>query len=107
MKTAYKLLIISSVLLPLILVPFAAHKGDSPYFLLGIAFCYIGAWCVLTALDLLVVFATAGILYVWFSMGYNLFDYTTFYFLCLLGGYLLAKLAVRFKKLSEAVSVID
>lgn len=107
MRTLYKILTLLYILLPLIIIPFVSYKADSPYFLLGIIFSYIGSWCVFTAFDLIVAFAAIGMLYVWFSASFSIYDFTTFYFLCLSGGYLIAKFAKVSKKQGADPDALD
>jgi hypothetical protein len=107
MKPIYKLLTISYIILPLILIPFAASKAGSSYFLLGIALSYVGTWCVFTGFDIMIVIAFLGILYVWSTQGIHIYDYLTFYFCCLLGGYAITKMAVLSRKESRVTEAID
>jgi hypothetical protein len=107
MKPIYKLLTVSYIILPLILIPLAASKANAPYLMLGIFLSYIGSWCVFTGFDVIVILGFLGILYVWSTQGINLFDYLTFYYCCLSGGYLLTKVAVKYRKASRMTEAFD
>jgi hypothetical protein len=107
MRLLYKIFTAAYVLLPIAVVSYWTYKNGSTYLLFGILFSYLGSLCVLTSYDILVVLAAIGGLYLWFTGSFSVHDLTTFYFLCLAGGYVLAKTASIFGRLSAPRSDLD
>jgi hypothetical protein len=106
MKALTRIFTVLYILSPLIVIPLVANEKGTTFVVLGIFFAYAGTFFALTGYDIAVYLGSACALYFWITTPFGIFDFTTFFFLCLTTGYLLTKASMRFRKLSST-SVID
>lgn len=83
---------------PLIVVPYIAYKQDNWYILFGIAFCYIGVYAgkAMPSVFYLILCLCIGF---WFKAGFDIHQYITLFFFCMLGGFFFSTLADEYEKL--------
>jgi hypothetical protein len=92
MKSMYYLFLIIWIVAPLILIPFWSNIHDDWYFLIGIAFWFLGVFLAKNENKLILVITPALIIY-WFIKGFHFSDYITFFYFSLMAGYVMFSIA--------------
>lgn len=85
---------------PLIVIPCLAYKEQNWYILFGILFCYLGVAIAAYKSSLL----TLAILFCigfWIKDGFNIHQYVTLFFFCMLGGFVFFKMADQYDSLHD------
>ena len=85
---------------PLVVIPYLAYKEQNWYILFGILFCYLGVAIAAykSSLLTLVILFCIGF---WIKDGFNVHQYVTLFFFCLLGGFVFFKMADQYDLLHD------
>ena len=85
---------------PLIVIPYLAYKEQNWYILFGILFCYLGVALAAykSSLLTLVILFCIGF---WIKDGFNIHQYVTLFFFCVLGGFVFFKMADQYDSLHD------
>jgi hypothetical protein len=83
---------------PLIAIPYLSYEFNNWWLLIGILISFIGA---MLAESKPIIFYLASIFCIgfWFKAGFNIHQYVTFYFFCLLFGFMFYRITMEYKKL--------
>lgn len=94
LRILFKLVVFLYMFAPLIAVPYWAYSNYNCYLLFGIPFSYLGSYTSFSPrlksfIFLFTMFSIGG----WIKTGFNIHQYITFFFICSLWGYVIAKIA--------------
>jgi hypothetical protein len=100
----FKLLYVLSALL---VVPSLSYANGNAWYLFGILFSLIGTVCgIRSKYSFITLFALYCVGF-WLISGFDIHDYTTFYFFCSLAGFLTGALAEGFEQLARRGTVTN
>ena len=85
---------------PLIVLPYLAYKEDNWYILFGIAFSYLGVALAAYKPSIFYIF-TLVCIGGWVRGGFNIHQYFTLFFFCMLGGFIFFKIADEYDNLGD------
>src|SRR5271156_918699 len=77
-----------NIALPIIIVSLLAYKFGNWWLLIGIGVSFCGSFMVLPKGHAIIGFATLFCIGFWIKSGFNIHQYVTFYYFCLLFGFM-------------------
>ena len=102
MRFIFKLFALLYMIGPLVVIPYLAHSNNNWYLLFGILFSWFASFTTFhSKLRGFIFLFTLLCIGIWFSIGFNIHQYITFFFFCSLAGYLCAQIAEHYDQSSK------
>lgn len=100
MKFMFKLFAFLYMFAPLLIVSYFAYYNKNWFLLFGILFCYLGSFLAASK-SKIIYLVTLFCIGFWFKTGFDFYQYVTFFFFCLLWGYIIYRIAEEYDQQSK------
>jgi ferredoxin-thioredoxin reductase catalytic subunit len=102
MRFKFNLFALLYMIGPLVVIPYLAYSNNNWYLLFGILFSWFASFTTFhPRLRGFIFLFTVLCIGIWFTIGFNVHQYTAFFFFCSLGGYLCAQIAEHYDQTSK------